>query len=74
MIGYQIIADVQRIAHLEAQSARPNSPVIPGPETGVGPPRIASLRLQMTFALRRLADALEPAAMETIPNQKRQPC
>jgi hypothetical protein len=74
MIGYQIIADVQRIAHLEAQSARPNAPVIPEPETVMRLPRIALLRLQMTFALRRLADALEPAAMETVPNQKRQPC
>jgi hypothetical protein len=74
MIGYQIIADVQRIAHLEAQSARPNAPVVPEPVPMERAPRIASLRLQMTLALRRLADALEPAAMETVPNQTSQPC
>ena len=74
MIGYQIIADVQRIAHLEAQSARPDAPTVPTPETIVRAPRIASLRLQMTIVLRRLADALEPAAMETVPNRKSQPC
>ena len=74
MIGYQIIADVQRIAHLEAQSARPNAPVVPEPDSIARPSRVASLRLQMTLALRRLADALEPAAMETVPNQKGQPC
>jgi hypothetical protein len=74
VIGYQIIADVQRIAHLEAQSARPNAPVIPEPETVVRAPRIASLRLQMTFVLRRLADVLEPAPMETVPTQTSSPC
>ena len=74
MIGYQIIADVQRIAHLEAQSALPNAPVVPTRERPPRAPRIASLRLQMTFALRRLADALEPTAMETVPSQERSPC
>jgi len=74
MIGYQIIADVQRIAHLEAQSALPNAPVIPEHQSYMRAPRIATLRLQMTLVLRRLADALEPAAMETVPNQKSQPC
>jgi hypothetical protein len=74
MIGYQIIADVQRIAHLEAQSAQPNAPIVPVTERTPRAPRIALLRLQMTIVLRRLADALEPATMETSPSQKSSPC
>jgi hypothetical protein len=74
MIGYQIIADVQRIAHLEAQSAQPNAPIVPVTERTPRAPRIALLRLQMTIVLRRLADALEPPTMETSPSQKSSPC
>jgi hypothetical protein len=61
MTGYQIISDLQRVVRLEAESALPNGPI--RPET----PRVprqsitTTLRLNTTLALRRLADAVEPA-------------
>jgi hypothetical protein len=74
MTGYQIISDLQRVVALEARSARPEAPVHPVEEQAPRTPRVASLRLRMTIALRRLADVLEPATMETVPNQKSSPC
>jgi hypothetical protein len=71
MTGYQIISDLQRVVRLEAESARPGRPI----QVDTGRPRrpsiFVSTRLGMTVALRRLADALEPAArVETYPSPK----
>lgn len=61
MTGFQIISDVQRVVRLEAESALPNQHL--QPEAPHAPRRsvITTTRLAMTVALRRLADALEPA-------------
>lgn len=58
MHGMHAITDMHRIATIEAQSARPNSPQRPdkGPRRSL----LNGLRMTMTVALRRIADALEP--------------
>ena len=68
MTGFQIIYDLQRITALEARSAEATAPTVKEPERPTRPPRVASLRLQATVYLRRLADALEPAPLDTVPS------
>ena len=58
MTGFQIISDLQRVVRIEAESALPDRPVRPEtPRQPIG----AGARLSLTIALRRLADAIEPA-------------
>ena len=62
MIGYRPISDMQRVVRIEAESGMATSPVRPDKRR---PPRqsiVTATRLALTVALRRLADALEPAA------------
>jgi hypothetical protein len=74
MTGYQIIHDLQRITALEARSAQATAPTIIDTERPARPPRAASLRLQATAVLRRLADALEPAPLDGIPSRNGSGC
>ena len=74
MTGYQIIHDLQRVTALEARSAEAMAPTIHEPERPTRPPRMASLRLQATIYLRRLADALEPAPLDTVPTRNGSGC
>ena len=63
MITNPIITDLVRTAHREAQSARPNSPVVP---ESVRRSRVMPVvRLQVTAALRWLADHT-PASAERL--------
>jgi hypothetical protein len=68
MTGYQIIHDLQRVTALEARSAQATAPTVNESERPVRTPRLATLRLQATVYLRRLADALEPAPLDTVPS------
>jgi hypothetical protein len=62
MITHPIVTDLARMTAREAQSALPNSPVVPD---SVRRSRVMpAVRLQLTAALRRVADALEPAPAE----------
>jgi hypothetical protein len=74
MTGYQIIHDLQRVTALEARSARATAPTVTEPERPARAPRAASLRLQATIVLRRLADALEPAPLDTLPSRNGSGC
>lgn len=74
MTGYQIIHDIQRITALEARSAEATAPTVIAPERPARTPRLVSLRLQATVYLRRLADALEPAPLESIPSRNSSGC
>ena len=59
MITHPIVTDLARMASREAQSALPSAPVVAEP---VRQGRVMpAVRLQVTAALRWLADALEPA-------------
>jgi hypothetical protein len=61
MTGYQIISDLQRVVRIEAESAMPDRPLRPDTPRAPRPSIVTTLRLNMTLALRRLADAVEPA-------------
>ena len=61
MTGYQIISDLQRVVRIEAESALAGQPIRPNKVRTPRQPVVASVRLGMTAALRRLADAVEPA-------------
>ena len=74
MTGYQIIHEIQRITALEARSAEANAATVTVPERSTRTPRLASLRLQATVYLRRLADALEPAPLDSIPSRNSSGC
>ena len=62
MTGFQIINDVQRIAATEARSAEPAAPVRPDHVRALRGSTVLAIRLQLTVALRRIANRLEPAA------------
>ena len=61
MTGYQIISDLQRVVRIEAESALAGQPIRLAEVRTPRQPVIARVRLSMTLALRRLADAVEPA-------------
>jgi hypothetical protein len=63
MIIPPIAFDLKRMAARVGNSALPNAPVVPEPEPRA--PLLPVIRLRMTGGLRRLADALEPASIET---------
>ena len=61
MNGMQPIFDMQRIARLEAESARSDAVTQPYVAPRHRESLVTSSRLQMTAMLRRIADVLEPA-------------
>jgi hypothetical protein len=58
MHGTHAILDMHRIAQREALSARPHSPK--RPDNGDREPFLDQIRMLITRALRRIADATEP--------------
>ena len=61
MNGMQPIFDMQRIARLEAESARPHAITQSYVERRPRGSLITASRQRMTVLLRRVADVLEPA-------------
>jgi hypothetical protein len=68
-----VIADFTRLAALEAQAARPDSPLRPEPERKRGGP-IRLLRASMTSSLRWLADAVDPGPAPVSPPKPQASC
>ena len=64
MITTPIVVDFARLATQEARSALPDAPVQADQSRAPRGRVIPAIRLQMTNALRRIADALEPAPAE----------
>ena len=64
MITNSIAHDVLRIVQSEAESALPNAPYREDRARSLRSRRIASIRLHVTHALRRVADAIEPVQPE----------
>ena len=72
MIIPPIVFDLERMAARVGNSALPNAPVVAEPDRRA--PRLPAFRLRLTVALRRLADLLEPAPIETATGRSASGC
>jgi hypothetical protein len=64
MIIPPIAFDLEKMAARVGNSALPNAPIVPEPDRREGKV-VPAIRRQMTIVLRRLADVLEPASIQT---------